>query len=548
MATLLKPVDSAQAAAQALERWIDASQKKSLLRFITCGSVDDGKSTLIGRLLYDSKLLFEDQLSALASDSKKQGTQGEALDFALLVDGLSAEREQGITIDVAYRFFATEKRKFIVADTPGHEQYTRNMVTGASTADAAVILIDARKGVLTQTRRHSFLVHLLGIRHVVLAVNKMDLVGYDRTVFDRIVADYGAFAATAGIQSFSAIPVSGLEGDNVTHHSSAMAWYDGPSLIEHLETIPAAAREPADEPFRMAVQWVNRPNQNFRGYAGRIASGRVSVGDAVVVLPSERRSTIERIVTFDGELDHAVAGQSVTLTLSEEIDCSRGDVIVSAQASAEPVSRIEATLVWMADEKLVPHRSYWLKTGTQTISADIDAVRSILDVNSLEERAGGPLGLNDIGKVEIDLGRAIPAVRYAQNRKLGGFILIDKLSHATVAAGLIEGFPAAPKLASHDLSASGTIRWIAGPHRQSWAAKAAARLRAQGQRVAILDSTAVAAFGSADPVRTAREAARLLAAASVEVLITVPASAEEAHPGQRIDSESSDEGGEEWVI
>jgi bifunctional enzyme CysN/CysC len=548
MATLLKPVDSAQAAAQALERWIDASQKKSLLRFITCGSVDDGKSTLIGRLLYDSKLLFEDQLSALASDSKKQGTQGEALDFALLVDGLSAEREQGITIDVAYRFFATEKRKFIVADTPGHEQYTRNMVTGASTADAAVILIDARKGVLTQTRRHSFLVHLLGIRHLVLAVNKMDLVGYDRTVFDRIVADYGAFAATAGIQSFSAIPVSGLEGDNVTHHSSAMAWYDGPSLIEHLETIPAAAREPADEPFRMAVQWVNRPNQNFRGYAGRIASGRVSVGDAVVVLPSDRFSMIKRIVTFDGELDHAVAGQSVTLTLADEIDCSRGDVIVSAQASAEPVSRIEATLVWMADEKLVPHRSYWLKTGTQTISADIDAVRSIVDVNSLEERAGAPLGLNDIGKVEIDLGRAIPAVRYAQNRKLGGFILIDKLSHATVAAGLIEGFPAAPKLASHDLSASGTIRWIAGPHRQSWAAKAAARLRAQGQRVAILDSTAVAAFGSADPVRTAREAARLLAAAGVEVLITVPASAEEAHPGQRIDSESSDEGGEEWVI
>ena len=548
MATLLKPVESAQAAAQALDRWIEASQKKSLLRFITCGSVDDGKSTLIGRLLYDSKLLFEDQLSALASDSKKQGTQGEALDFALLVDGLSAEREQGITIDVAYRFFATDKRKFIVADTPGHEQYTRNMVTGASTADAAVILIDARKGVLTQTRRHSFLVHLLGIRHVVLAVNKMDLVGYDHVVFDRIVADYATFAVSAGIESFTAIPVSGLAGDNVTNRSAAMTWYEGPSLIEHLETIPAAAREPADEPFRMAVQWVNRPNQNFRGYAGRIASGRVAVGDEVVILPSERRSTIERIVTFEGELDHAVAGQSVTLTLTDEIDCSRGDVIVSAQASAEPVSRIEATLVWMADEQLVRHRSYWLKTGTQTISADIDAVRSILDVNSLEERAGGTLGLNDIGKVDIDLGRAIPAVRYAQNRKLGGFILIDKLSHATVAAGLIEGFPAAPKLASHDLSASGTIRWISGPHRQSWAAKAAARLRGQGQRVAILDSTAVAAFGSPEPVRAAREAARLLAGVGAEVLITVPASAEEAHPGQRIDSESSDEGGEEWVI
>jgi bifunctional enzyme CysN/CysC len=548
MATLLKPLSAAQNAADALDRWIEASQRKSLLRFITCGSVDDGKSTLIGRLLYDSKLLFEDQLSALASDSKKQGTQGEALDFALLVDGLSAEREQGITIDVAYRFFATEKRKFIVADTPGHEQYTRNMVTGASTGDAAVILIDARKGVLTQTKRHSFLVHLLGIRHVVLAVNKMDLVGYDQHVFDGIVADYRLFADEVGIESFTAIPVSGLAGDNVTNRSSRIAWYSGPPLIEHLETIPAATRAPADEPFRMAVQWVNRPHQNFRGYAGRIASGRVRVGDAIAVLPSGRRSAVERIVTLDGQLDHAVAGQSVTLTLTDDVDCSRGDFIASAATSGEAVSRIAATLVWMADEKLVPHRSYWLKTGTQTVSADVDVIGSIVDVNSLGRRAGEPLGLNDIGSVEIDLARAIPPVRYADNRKLGGFILIDKLSNVTVAAGLIEDFPAAARLARHDASACGTITWISGPSRDTWAAKAAAALRGQGQRVTVLDSAAVSAFGSPDPVRAAREAARLLSAAGVEVLITVPARADDAHPGRRIDSDEYDEGGEEWVI
>ena len=548
MATQLRPIDAAEAASEQLERWIESTQKKSLLRFITCGSVDDGKSTLIGRLLYDSKLLFEDQLSALVIDSKRQGTQGEALDFALLVDGLSAEREQGITIDVAYRFFATEKRKFVVADTPGHEQYTRNMVTGASTADLAVILVDARKGVLTQTKRHSFLVHLLGIRNVVLAVNKMDLVGYDQAVFERIVAEYGTFAEQAGIAAFTAIPVSGLAGDNITDRSARMPWFDGPALIEHLETVPAAEREPADEPFRMAVQWVNRPNQNFRGYAGRIASGRLRVGDAIVVLPSGRRSAVERIVTFDGDLDHAVAGQSVTLTLADDIDCSRGDLIVTGHAAAEPVSRIAATLVWMSDEKLVPHRSYWLKTGAQTVSADVGAIQTIVDVNTLAERAGEPLGLNDIGRIELDLGRAIPAVRYAQNRKLGGFILIDKLSNATVAAGLIDDFPAAPKLASHDLTGSATIRWVSGRNREALAAKAAARLRAQGQRVSVLDSAAVAAFGSADPVRTAREAARLLAAAGVQVLITVPAAEHEAHPGRWVDSEASDEGGEEWVI
>jgi bifunctional enzyme CysN/CysC len=547
MATQLKPLDAAETAREELERWIDATQKKSLLRFITCGSVDDGKSTLIGRLLYDSKLLFDDQLSTLASDSKKQGTQGGKLDFALLVDGLSAEREQGITIDVAYRFFATEKRKFIVADTPGHEQYTRNMVTGASTADLAIILIDARKGVLTQTRRHSFLAHLLGIRNVVLAVNKMDLVGYDQAVFDAIVADYAAFAKTAGIESFTAIPVSGLQGDNITARSTEMHWYGGPALLEHLETVPTASREPADEPFRMAVQWVSRPDQNFRGFAGRIASGRVHVGDPITVLPSGTRSFVERIVTFDGDLDQAVAGQSVTLSLTDEVDCSRGDLIADAHQTSEPVSRIEASLVWMSDEKLVPHRSYWLKVGAQTVSANIDTVEAIIDVNTLAARVGEPLGLNDVGKVEIDLDRAIPAVRYEQNRKLGGFILIDKMSHATVAAGLIEGFPSNPVNPTGRQSSAGSISWVTGSKRAAWASTTAARLKSQGRSVTIVDDAAISGFPPSDPARIAREVARLMAAAGVQVLVTVEGAAKPGI-GKIIDSDQNDEGGDEWVI
>jgi bifunctional enzyme CysN/CysC len=548
MATLLKTIEAAESASEQLERWIEATQRKSLLRFITCGSVDDGKSTLIGRLLYDSKLLFEDQLSALASDSKKQGTQGEELDFALLVDGLSAEREQGITIDVAYRFFATDKRKFIVADTPGHEQYTRNMVTGASTADAAVILIDARKGVLTQTKRHSYLVHLLGIRNIVLAVNKMDLVGYDQAVFDRIVDDYAGFARQVGIAEFTAIPLSGLKGDNIMTRSSAMGWYDGPALLEHLENIPVAQHAVANELFRMAVQWVSRPSQNFRGYAGRIASGRVHVGDAVTILPAGRKTFIERIVTLDGDLDHAVAGQSVTLTLTDEIDCSRGDVIVAADDDTQPVSRVTASLVWMSDEKLVPHRSYWLKVGTQTVSASVDVVDEIVDVNTLARRAGEPLGLNDIGKVEIDLDRAIPAVRYGDNRKLGGFILIDKMSHATVAAGLVEDLPANAVRQPAKRSALDEIVWVTGSARTTWAAAAAARLKAQGRQAILIDDAAVAVFPGDDRVRTAREIARLVATAGVPVLITVQARPDEAHPGRVIDSSKSEEGGDEWVI
>ena len=546
MATLLKPVDAAETAREELERWIDATQKKSLLRFITCGSVDDGKSTLVGRLLYDSKMLFEDQLSTLASDSKKQGMQGDALDFASLVDGLAAEREQGITIDVAYRFFASDKRKFIVADTPGHEQYTRNMVTGASTADLAIILIDARKGILTQTKRHSFLVHLLGIGNVVLAVNKMDLVGYDQAAFDRIVEDYAAFARDAGIEAFTAIPVSGLNGDNVTSRSDAMSWYDGPALLEYLETVPGARRDAASEPFRMAVQSVRRPTQNFRGYTGRIASGRVRVGDAIRVLPAGRSSFVERIVTFDGDLDQAVVGQSVTLTFTDEIDCSRGDIIAAADERSETVSRISASLVWMSDEKLVPHRSYWLKVGTQTVSASVDVVQSITDVNTLEMLQGSTLGLNDIGKVVIDLDRGIPGVRYEDNRKLGGIILIDKMSHATMAAGLIEDFPT--NAVRRTAGSSSAITWVTGADRAAWAARTAAQLNAQRRQVSIIDEGAIAGFPAGDPVRTAREIAKLLAAAGVQVLITVETQPGEAHPGRVIEASSEDDGGGEWVI
>ncbi|MES2059300.1 MAG: sulfate adenylyltransferase subunit CysN [Pseudomonadota bacterium] len=412
-------------------------QRKSLLRFITCGSVDDGKSTLIGRLLYDSKMIFEDQLAALEADSKRVGTQGQNIDFALLVDGLAAEREQGITIDVAYRFFATEKRKFIVADTPGHEQYTRNMVTGASTADCAVILIDARKGVLTQTRRHSFLAHLVGIRHIVLAVNKMDLVDYRQVVFDEIVADYAAFAASIGIDSFTAIPLSGLAGDNIATRTATMPWYHGPALIEHLETIDLDGDAAQARAFRMPVQWVNRPDLDFRGFAGLIAEGVIRPGDAVRVLPSGRTSTIARIVTMDGDLTEAVAGQSVTLTLADEIDCSRGDVIVTAAAPPQVADQFQATLVWMAEEQLLPGRAYWLKLATQTVSATIQQPRHAIDINTLAELSVKTLGLNDIGVTEVYTDRPIVFEPYADSTDLGGFILIDKLTNATVAAGTL---------------------------------------------------------------------------------------------------------------
>ena len=424
--------------AEDIDAYLHQHQHKSLLRFITCGSVDDGKSTLIGRLLYDSKMIFEDQLAALESDSKRNGTQGDEIDFALLVDGLAAEREQGITIDVAYRFFTTEKRKFIVADTPGHEQYTRNMVTGASTADLAVILIDARKGMLQQTRRHSYLVHLLGIRHVVLAVNKMDLVGYDETTYEHIVADYRAFAQSIGIKQFTAIPISGFKGDNITAASDNTPWYAGPSLIQHLETVEVDAAAAQAAPFRMPVQWVNRPNLDFRGFAGQIASGAIHPGDAVRIVPSGKTSTVTRIVTFDGDLDEAVAGQSVTLTLADEVDCSRGDLIATAGDPPQASDQFRATFVWMDEEALKPGRGYWLKLGTQLVTAAIQPPEYEIDVNSLEHLAAKTLGLNAIGVAEFATDRPIAFEPYGTNRQLGGFILIDKFTNATVAAGMID--------------------------------------------------------------------------------------------------------------
>jgi bifunctional enzyme CysN/CysC len=422
--------------------WLAEQEAKELLRFITCGSVDDGKSTLIGRLLYESKQIFDDQLAALESDSRRHGTQGERIDFALLVDGLSAEREQGITIDVAYRFFSSARRKFIVADTPGHEQYTRNMVTGASTADLAVLLVDARKGVLTQTRRHSYLAKLLGIRRFVLAVNKMDLVDYDRQAFDAVLADYRIFAGEIGVDDWIAIPVSGLNGDNVMSRSEATPWYSGPSLLEHLDTVPLDAAADAEKPLRMPVQWVNRPNQDFRGFSGAIASGRIGPGAEVRILPSGRVTRIERVVTMDGDLDEAVAGESITVTLAEEVDCSRGDVIAAAADPPESAGQFEATIVWMADEELLPGRGYWLKLGTQTVTATVQEPKYEININTLEHLAAKTLALNAIGVAELATDREIVFEPFAAggsspNRALGGFILIDKLTNATVACGML---------------------------------------------------------------------------------------------------------------
>jgi bifunctional enzyme CysN/CysC len=423
--------------AEDIDAYLDKHQNKSLLRFITCGSVDDGKSTLIGRLLYDSKMIFEDQLAALEADSKRVGTQGQNIDFALLVDGLAAEREQGITIDVAYRFFATDKRKFIVADTPGHEQYTRNMVTGASTADLAVILIDARKGVLVQTRRHSYLAHLIGIRNLVLAVNKMDLIDYDQARYDAIVADYRAFATSIGIGSFTAMPISGFAGDNISLKSVNTPWYAGPTLMEHLETVALDADADRAKPFRMPVQWVNRPNLDFRGFSGLISSGTVKPGDAVKVLPSAKQSTVTRVVTLDGDLDEGVAGQSVTICLADEVDCSRGDVLAIAGTPPEAADQFEATIVWMADEEMLPGRPYWLKLGTQTVTANIQPPKYQVNVNTMEHLAAKTLDLNAIGVCNLSVDRQLVFEAYADNRDLGGFILIDKFTNATVAAGMI---------------------------------------------------------------------------------------------------------------
>jgi bifunctional enzyme CysN/CysC len=395
-------------------------------------------SDIDGRLLYDSKTIFEDQLAALEADSKRVGTQGQNIDFALLVDGLAAEREQGITIDVAYRFFSTDKRKFIVADTPGHEQYTRNMVTGASTADLAVILIDARKGVLTQTRRHSYLAHLVGIREIVLAVNKMDLVGHDQAVFDAIVEEYRAFATSIGIERFTAIPLSGLTGENVAEHAATMPWYAGPPLLAHLETVAIDADARQAKPFRLPVQWVNRPDLDFRGFAGMISSGIVRPGDAVRIVPSGKTTTVARIVARDGDRAEAVAGESVTLVLADEVDCSRGDVIAAADAPPQAADQFLATIVWMSDTALVPGRGYMLKLGSQVVGATVQSPRHVVDVNTQAELSAKTLTLNDIGVSEVYTDRAIVFEPYADGADLGGFILIDRATNATVAAGMLQ--------------------------------------------------------------------------------------------------------------
>ena len=420
-----------------IDAYLDTHQHKSLLRFITCGSVDDGKSTLIGRLLYDSKMIFEDQLEALQADSKRVGTQGQEIDFALLVDGLAAEREQGITIDVAYRFFATEKRKFIVADCPGHEQYTRNMFTGASTADLAIMMIDARKGVLVQTRRHSYLCNLIGIKNIVLAVNKMDLVDYSQQVFDEIVADYTAFAHEIGIKSFTAMPISGFKGDNITTLSENTPWFTGQPLIEHLESVELDLTTDQTKPFRLPVQWVNRPNLDFRGFSGLVSSGSVKPGDAVRVLPSGKTSTVTKIVTLDDQLDEAVAGQSVTICFADEVDCSRGNVIAVADAPPEVSDQFEATIVWMDDDPLHVGRAYWLKLGTQTVSVTVQQPKYTVNVNTMEHLAAKTLELNAIGVAELATDKPIVFEPYALSRTLGGFILIDKITNRTVGAGML---------------------------------------------------------------------------------------------------------------
>jgi bifunctional enzyme CysN/CysC len=464
--------------AEDIGAYLHQHEHKSLLRFLTCGSVDDGKSTLIGRLLYDSKMIFEDQLAALEADSKRVGTQGGDIDFALLVDGLAAEREQGITIDVAYRFFSTEKRKFIVADTPGHEQYTRNMVTGASTADAAIILIDARKGVLTQTRRHSYLVSLLGIRHVVLAINKMDLVGWSQEVFDSILAEYHDFAAQIGIKAFTAIPMSALKGDNITEPSDKTPWYSGPPLMRWLEEAPIEDDLQA-KPFRMPVQWVNRPNLDFRGFSGLVASGVIKPGDRVKALPSGRESTVERIVTLRGDLPEAVAGQSVTITLTDEIDISRGDVLSIAGQPPEVADQFEATIVWFDDEPLLPGRPYLLKLGTRTVSAQVAEPKHKVNVNTLEKLAATRLELNEIGVANLSLSAPIAFDPYAENKDLGGFILIDRMSNRTVGAGMLH----------FALRRSQNIHW------QATDISKAARAAAKGQKARVVWFTGLSGSG-----------------------------------------------------
>jgi len=462
-----------------VEGYLRRQRDKRLLRFITCGSVDDGKSTLIGRLLWESKLVFEDHLAALERDSVRFGTQHGDLDFALLLDGLVAEREQGITIDVAYRFFASETRKFIVADTPGHEQYTRNMVTGASTADAAVVLVDARSGVLTQTRRHAYLLSLIGVQHVALAVNKMDLVDFQEGTFRTIESECRNLAAGIGLGELTAIPLSALRGDNVLERSDQMPWYVGPTLMEYLETVPLDEDRLQGLPFRMPVQWINRPDLDFRGIAGTIAGGAIEPGDRIHVQPSGRETTVARIVTYDGDLERAVAGQSITLTLADELDVSRGDLLAAADAPAEVADQFEAKLVWMTEAPLLAERPYMFKIGTATVPGTVTRIKYALNVDTMEHVAATNLELNGIASCNIALDRAIPFDPYATNRETGGFIVIDRLTNATVGAGMLDF----------------ALRRAHNVHHQRFDVDKAARAALKGQKPCVIWFTGLSGVG-----------------------------------------------------
>ena len=524
--------------------YLAAHDRMSLLRFITCGSVDDGKSTLIGRLLWESQVILDDQLAALDEDTQRFGTRGSERDLALLVDGLTAEREQGITIDVAYRYFATAKRKFIVADTPGHEQYTRNMVTGASTADLAVILVDARKGVLTQTRRHSYLARLLGISRLVLAVNKMDLVGYERAVFEGVVAEYRAFGAQIGLTEIVPIPISAVYGDNVTQHGANMPWFEGPTFIEHLESVPVDARL-SDRPFRLPVQWVNRPNGDFRGFCGRIVSGRVRPGERVRILPAGREAQVLRLVTAAGDLEAAVAGESVTVTLDSEIDVGRGDVIAAADAAPQVADQFEATIVWLDDEPMLQGRTYLMKAGTRTVSATVMPLKHKINVNTLEHTAAERLELNDIGVCELELDQPIVFEPYAENRDLGGFILIDRITNGTVGAGLIhfalrrsqnvhwQALDVDKKLRARQKGQRACVLWLtglSGAGKSTIANRIEKQLAAQGRHTYLLDGDNVrhglnkdlgfAAQDRVENIRRVAEVARLMVDAGLIVLVS----------------------------
>jgi len=526
-----------------IDAWLSRHQSKDLLRFITCGSVDDGKSTLIGRLLYDTGTVPDDEVARLARDSAR-GSAGGELDFSLLVDGLAAEREQGITIDVAYRYFSTEARKFIVADTPGHEQYTRNMITGASTAEVAVILVDARKGLLTQTRRHSYLVSLVGIRRVVLAVNKMDLVAFDPAVFQQIVADYTAFARSLGFEAIVPIPISGRDGDNIARASARTPWYAGPTLLNYLETVPLAVDALADRPFRMAVQGVIRPDLNFRGFSGQISAGRLQVGDAVRVCPSGRTSRIARILCGFDDLDQAVAGQSVTVTLADEVDVSRGDVLAAAGSPPESAERFAATLVWMDEQPLVLGRSYWLKVGTRTVAVVVTGIDHRVDVNTLAPHPATGLELNEIGDVALRLDQITPFDPYDANVDTGGFILIDRVTNATIAAGMLRSAErradnihwnaqAIDKTDRARLKGQrSTVLWLtglSGAGKSTLANRIEQRLLAEGRHTYILDGDNVRhglnkdlGFSEADRVENIRrvaEVAKLMADAGLIVLV-----------------------------